>query len=157
MILQNLDNLILDLMKFGIAFMGIGIIYTIIVLLVASLYFLWVKLKKRKVQYIELNIIIICKIIQNIIFIIYNVHIFNRVLGGIGGDWDILSFLFFSFLLSMMYIPISIIISFLFVDTFKPNHMIIWFVTTIPYVDLIMLIFLKCKFIKIIKNQVSLK
>ena len=57
----------------------------------------------------------------------------------------------------MMYITISIIISFLFVDIFKPNHMIIWFVTTIPYVDMIMLIFVRCKFKKTIKNKVSLK
>lgn len=125
MVLQNLDNLTIGLMKFGINFMGIGIIYTIIVLLVASIYFLWFKIKKNKVQYIELNTMIICKIIQNIMFFIYNVHIFKGVLGGIGGNWDILSFLFFSFLLDMMYIPISIIISFLFVDKFKPNHMII--------------------------------
>ena len=124
----------------------IGFVYTIIVLIVASFYFLSFKLKKRKIQYIELNIIIICKIIQNIIFLIYSIHVFNRVLGGIGGDWDIQSFLFFSFLLSMMYIPISIIVSFPFIDAFKPDHMIIWFATTIPYVDLIMLIFLKRKF-----------
>lgn len=125
MVLQNFDNLTIGLMKFGINFMGIGIIYTIIVLLVASIYFLWFKIKKNKVQYIELNTMIICKIMQNIMFLIYNVHIFKGVLSGIGGNWDILSFLLFSFLLGIMYIPISIIISFLFVDKFKPNHMII--------------------------------
>lgn len=125
MVLQNFDNLTIGLMKLEINFMGIGIIYTIIVLLVASIYFLWFKIKKNKVQYIELNTMIICKIMQNIMFLIYNVHIFKGVLGGIGGNWDILSFLLFSFLLGIMYIPISIIISFLFVDKFKPNHMII--------------------------------
>lgn len=63
MVLQNLDNLIIGLMKLEINFVGIGIIYTIIVLLVAGIYFLWFKIKKNKVQYIELNTMIICKII----------------------------------------------------------------------------------------------
>lgn len=78
MVLQNLDNLTIGLIKLGINFMGIGIIYTIIVLLVASIYFLWFKIKKNKVQYIELNTMIICKIIQNIMFLIYNVHILKE-------------------------------------------------------------------------------
>lgn len=63
MVLQNFDNLTIGLMKLEINFVGIGIIYTIIVLLVAGIYFLWFKIKKNKVQYIELNTMIICKII----------------------------------------------------------------------------------------------
>ncbi len=129
------------------------LIYNLLVVCITGIAFLNLLLRKKKMSYIELNKIISCKIIQNVIYIIYNAYLLNRFAGGIGvtggGIIAAIQFLLvllpFSLLVGTMYTPISFLTSLYYIRTFKLKNIMLWFVTTIPYLDLVIPLILRAK------------
>ncbi len=129
------------------------IIYVLLVVCITGIAFLNFLIKKKKIPYIDLDRIISCKIIQNAIYIIYNVYLFNRFVGAIGSTGGgiigaiqfLLGLLPFSLLVGTMYTPISFLTSLFYIRKFKLKNIMLWFVTTIPYFDLVIPLILRAK------------
>ena len=128
------------------------IIYDLLVICISAIAFFDLIIKKKKMPYIDLTGIIRCKIIQNAIYIIFSAYLLDRFIGGMGivtGGVinDIIQFLLtllpFSLLFGVIYTPISFLTSLFYIKTFKQKNIILWFVTTIPYFDLVVPLILK--------------